>query len=212
MPNPPRNMSRQIKERDQLSKHQMKNDSALAHRSGMSKDELTTQLQQNWTMKSANLSESMAARQVRVSERMAEQLALLKATREAGKANLYDAEDVWNQAQTYMEACIEKGHPPSMMEFAACLGYTWRGAQRWMSQHPNTKSAELWGILRDMWTSLRNDLASEKVLDSIMSIYLSNNSGTGLSNNPGEVAEKQDVVSDYASADEVKRKYQNLDE
>ena len=210
MPNPP--ITRKTKPQDQLARNTKIREASFEHRTGKTKDELTTQLQQNWTMKSANLSESMAARQVRVSERMAEQLALLKATREAGKANLYDAEDVWNQAQTYMEACIEKGHPPSMMEFAACLGYTWRGAQYWMTQHPNTKSAEIWGILRDMWTALRNDLASEKVLDTIMSIYLSNNSGTGLTNNPGEVAEKQDTISDYKSADEVKRKYQNLDE
>ena len=161
-------------------------------------------------LRSSDLSETMAAKQQRVAEMIAQQIALLQAAHDMGRIDLYNTEMVWDRCMDYMQACMMRGHIPSMMELAVCFGYTWRGLTKWISEHPNTQSAEMLNLMRDSFTDMRNGLALEKVADNIMSLYLSNNSGTGLSNDPGEVAEKTDPLSDYRSASEVRKKYENL--
>lgn len=214
MPTKAPHTNKPTKPHDQLEKSYRQRTPDMDHKANQTSAEIAAQLREKQLIrnKGADFAEQMAIRQARVTEMVSSQLAMLRAAHDAGKVDLYNAEEVWDNAMHYMEACVMRGSIPSMMELAVCLGYTWRGVQNWTQKHPQTRTAELWGILRDATASWRNGLALEKVTDNLMTIYMSNNSGTGLSNNPTAEPEKEDPLEEYKTPDEVRKKYQNLDE
>lgn len=154
---------------------------------------------------------TMEQRQARTAERVAEQMAMLKRMYENGRVDLNDTDDVFQHAMTYMQACVMKGHLPSLMEFCVTMGHTWENVRKWTARRPDHPTTQVYHLFRDAWTDLRIGMGLERVTDNVLAIYLANNSGTGLSNNPVQEKGTSDPLGERKTAEEIKEKYKDLE-
>lgn len=154
---------------------------------------------------------SMEQRQARTSERVAEQMEMLYRVYQNGRVDLNDTDDVFQHGMTYMRACVMKGHLPSLIEFCVTLGHSWQNVQNWTRARPDHPTSKLYQMFRDAWTDLRIGMGLERVTDNVLAIYLANNSGVGLSNNPVQAAEKEDPLGERKSAEEIKEEYKDIE-
>ena len=186
---------------------------SIPKRPDMTAEEIATTMtdQQFVHSKHNEKSMSMAERQARTSERVAEQMELLYRAYQNGRVDLNDTEDVFQHGMTYMRACIMKGHLPSMMEYAVTMGWTWGGVKKWTKNHPESETTQIWNMFQDAWTDLRIGMGLERVTDNVLAIYLANNSGTGLSNNPVTETTTENPLGERVSAEEIKEKYKDLE-
>ena len=69
----------------------------------------------------------------------------------------------------------------------------------------------MFDLFRDAWTDLRIGMGLERVTDNVLAIYLANNSGTGLSNNPEKVTDPENPLGERKSAEEIKEEYKDLE-
>lgn len=154
---------------------------------------------------------SMEQRQARTSERVAEQMEMLMRTYQDGRVDLNDTDDVFQHGMTYMRACVMKGHLPGVLEFCVTMGWSWDGVKKWTAARPEHPTSQLYRLFRDAWTDLRIGMGLERVTDNVLAIYLANNSGTGLSNNPVQETSPTNPLGERRTAEEIKEKYKDLE-
>lgn len=183
----------------------------LQKRPDMTSEEIAVQLPDRKPLNPVDKSVSMEQRQARTAERVAEQMDMLRRSYASGRVDLNDTDDVFEHGMTYLQACVMRGHLPSLMEFCVTMGWTWQGVQNWTRARPEHRTTQVWNIFRDAWTDLRIGLGLERVTDNVLAIYMANNSGTGLSNSPVQEVQKENPLGERKSAEEIKEEFKDLE-
>ena len=98
------------------------------------------------------------------------------------RTSLHDAEAVRRVAESMMDRCSTTGLLPTVELLAACLGHSRRGLYKWLSDNPNSPTAEYLDQLRTAFSACRIAAADRGAADSSVSIFLLLNSNEGYTN------------------------------
>ena len=138
-----------------------------------------------------------------------QQLELLAGVRKDGKIDLDNLAAVEATATRYIESCKRAGVVPTILGLSAALGYSRKTVWQYITQHPESRTAQYLDALRSAFAAVLAQLGLSRNCSEAVSIFLLKNSGQGLTDKT-EVdisAHQESPLGEKISTEELKRKY-----
>ena len=138
-----------------------------------------------------------------------QQLELLAGVRKDGKIDLDNLGAVEATATRYIESCKRAGVVPTILGLSAALGYSRKTVWQYITQHPESRTAQYLDALRSAFAAVLAQLGLSRNCSEAVSIFLLKNSGQGLTDKT-EVdisAHQESPLGEKISTEELKRKY-----
>ena len=112
-------------------------------------------------------------------------------------------------ATRYIESCKRAGVVPTILGLSAALGYSRKTVWQYITQHPESRSAQYLDAIRSAFAAVLAQLGLSRNCSEAVSIFLLKNSGQGLVDR-AEVdisAKAESPLGERISTEELKRKY-----
>lgn len=110
-----------------------------------------------------------------------QKMQLLKATRERGRVDLKDLDEVSATAEEYMQSCKLAGVFPTMLGFAAACGYSRKHLYYYLEHNEHSATGQYINALRSSWAAILAEMGLARQASESVSIFLLKNSGQGMS-------------------------------
>lgn len=187
--------------------------SPIERRAGQSIEEMTAQMQearQNNRMYKAQYNEIAAEiKAQQFTDALNQQMELLAGVKKNGKIDLNDVTAVETTATRYIESCKRAGVVPTILGLSAALGYSRKTVWQYITQHPESRSAQYLDALRSAFAAVLAQLGLSRNCSEAVSIFLLKNSGQGLTDKTelDISAHQESPLGEKVSTEELKRKY-----
>ena len=138
-----------------------------------------------------------------------QQLELLAGVRKDGKIDLDNLAAVEATSTRYIESCKRAGVVPTILGLSAALGYSRKTVWQYITQHPESRSAQYLDALRSAFAAVLAQLGLTRNTSEAVSIFLLKNSGQGLTDKTelDISAHQESPLGEKISTEELKRKY-----
>lgn len=138
-----------------------------------------------------------------------QQLELLAGVRKDGKIDLDNLAAVEATATRYIESCKRAGVVPTILGLSAALGYSRKTVWQYITQHPESRSAQYLDALRSAFAAVLAQLGLTRNTSEAVSIFLLKNSGQGLTDKTelDISAHQESPLGEKTSTEELRRKY-----
>ena len=187
--------------------------SPIERKAGQTVEEMTAQMQeakQNNRMYKAQYNEVAAELKAQqFADALNQQVELLAGVKKNGKIDLNDIAAVEATATRYIESCKRAGVVPTILGLSAALGYSRKTVWQYITQHPESRTAQYLDALRSAFAAVLAQLGLSRNCSEAVSIFLLKNSGQGLTDKT-EVdisAHQESPLGEKISTEELKRKY-----
>ena len=183
--------------------------SPIERKAGQSIEEMTAQMQE---AKQGNRLYNQVSAELKTQQFAAaldQQIELLAGVRKDGKIDLDNLAAVEATATRYIESCKRAGVVPTILGLSAALGYSRKTVWQYISQHPESRTAQYLDALRSAFAAVLAQLGLTRNTSEAVSIFLLKNSGQGLADKT-EVdisAKAESPLGEKTSTEELKRKY-----
>ena len=138
-----------------------------------------------------------------------QQLELLAGVRKDGKIDLDNLAAVEATATRYIESCKRAGVVPTILGLSAALGYSRKTVWQYITQHPESRTAQYLDALRSAFAAVLAQLGLSRNCSEAVSIFLLKNSGQGLTDKTelDISAHQESPLGEKTSTEELRRKY-----
>ena len=138
-----------------------------------------------------------------------QQLELLAGVRKDGKIDLDNLAAVEATATRYIESCKRAGVVPTILGLSAALGYSRKTVWQYITQHPESRTAQYLDALRSAFAAVLAQLGLSRNCSEAVSIFLLKNSGQGLTDKTelDISAHQESPLGEKADPEALKRKY-----
>ena len=183
--------------------------SPIERKAGQTVEEMTAQMQE---AKQGNRLYNQVSAELKTQQFAAaldQQIELLAGVRKDGKIDLDNLAAVEATATRYIESCKRAGVVPTILGLSAALGYSRKTVWQYITQHPESRSAQYLDALRSAFAAVLAQLGLSRNCSEAVSIFLLKNSGQGLTDKT-EVdisAHQESPLGEKISTEELKRKY-----
>lgn len=187
--------------------------SPIERKAGQTVEEMTAQMQeakQNNRMYKAQYNEVAAELKAQqFADALNQQVELLAGVKKNGKIDLNDIAAVEATATRYIESCKRAGVVPTILGLSAALGYSRKTVWQYITQHPESRSAQYLDALRSAFAAVLAQLGLSRNCSEAVSIFLLKNSGQGLTDKTefDISAHQESPLGEKISTEELKRKY-----
>ena len=185
----------------------------LEKRAGQTVEEMTAQMQeakQNNRMYKAQYNEVAAELKAQqFADALNQQMELLAGVKKNGKIDLNDIAAVEATATRYLESCKRAGVVPTILGLSAALGYSRKTVWQYITQHPESRTAQYLDALRSAFAAVLAQLGLSRNTSEAVSIFLLKNSGQGLVDR-AEIdlaAHQESPLGEKADPEALRRKY-----
>ena len=140
------------------------------------------------------------------------QIELLEESHRQGRVDLYDAEAVRQKGLEYMRCCSTTATYPSLLGFAAALGYSRQRIYLFIQNNPESETAKVIDSFRSSWSAILMQQGLSRQSDAAVSIFMLKNSAQGLADRVEISASTAQNPLDVANADAdtIAQKYAEL--
>ena len=138
-----------------------------------------------------------------------QQLELLAGVRKEGKIDLDNLAAVEATATRYIESCKRAGVVPTILGLSAALGYSRKTVWQYITQHPESRTAQYLDALRSAFAAVLAQLGLSRNCSEAVSIFLLKNSGQGLTDKTelDISAHQESPLGEKADPEALRRKY-----
>ena len=183
--------------------------SPIDRRAGQSIEEMTAQMQE---AKQGNRLYNQVSAELKTQQFAAaldQQIELLAGVRKDGKIDLDNLAAVEATATRYIESCKRANVVPTILGLSAALGYSRKTVWQYITQHPESRTAQYLDALRSAFAAVLAQLGLTRNTSEAVSIFLLKNSGQGLVDR-AEVdisAKAESPLGEKADPEALRRKY-----
>ena len=183
--------------------------SPIDRRAGQSIEEMTAQMQE---AKAGNRLYNQVSAELKTQQFAAaldQQIELLAGVRKDGKIDLDNLAAVEATATRYIESCKRANVVPTILGLSAALGYSRKTVWQYITQHPESRTAQYLDALRSAFAAVLAQLGLTRNTSEAVSIFLLKNSGQGLVDR-AEVdisAKAESPLGEKADPEALRRKY-----
>lgn len=187
--------------------------SPIRREAGQTVEEMACQMEaakQGNRMYKAQYNEvSAALKAEQFSAALDQQIELLSGVRKNGKIDLDNLAAVEATATRYIESCKRASVVPTILGLSAALGYSRKTVWQYITQHPESRSAQYLDALRSAFAAVLAQLGLSRNTSEAVSIFLLKNSGQGLTDKTEiDIAARQESpLGEKADPEELRRKY-----
>lgn len=187
--------------------------SPIERKAGQTVEEMTAQMQeakQGNRLYKAQYNEVAAELKAQQFDAIiGQQLELLAGVRKDGKIDLDNLAAVEATATRYIESCKRAGVVPTILGLSAALGYSRKTVWQYITQHPESRTAQYLDALRSAFAAVLAQLGLSRNCSEAVSIFLLKNSGQGLTDKTelDISAHQESPLGEKISTEELKRKY-----
>ena len=138
-----------------------------------------------------------------------QQIELLAGVRKDGKIDLDNLAAVEATANRYVESCRRACVVPTILGLSAALGYSRKTVWQYITQHPESRSAQYLDALRSAFAAVLAQLGLSRNCSEAVSIFLLKNSGQGLTDKTeiDLAAHQESPLGEKADPEALRRKY-----
>lgn len=183
--------------------------SPIERKAGQSIEEMTAQMQEAKQGNRLYNQVSAELKNQQFAAALDQQIELLAGVRKDGKIDLDNLAAVEATATRYIESCKRAGVVPTILGLSAALGYSRKTVWQYITQHPESRTAQYLDALRSAFAAVLAQLGLSRNCSEAVSIFLLKNSGQGLTDKT-EVdisAHQESPLGEKISTEELKRKY-----
>ena len=183
--------------------------SPIERRAGQSIAEMTAQMQEAKQGNRLYNQVSAELKNQQFAAALDQQIELLAGVRKDGKIDLDNLAAVEATATRYIESCKRAGVVPTILGLSAALGYSRKTVWQYITQHPESRSAQYLDALRSAFAAVLAQLGLSRNCSEAVSIFLLKNSGQGLTDKTelDISAHQESPLGEKVSTEELKRKY-----
>ena len=183
--------------------------SPIERRAGQSIAEMTAQMQEAKQGNRLYNQVSAELKNQQFTAALDQQIELLAGVRKDGKIDLDNLAAVEATATRYIESCKRAGVVPTILGLSAALGYSRKTVWQYITQHPESRTAQYLDALRSAFAAVLAQLGLSRNCSEAVSIFLLKNSGQGLTNKTklDISAHQESPLGEKISTEELKRKY-----
>ena len=183
--------------------------SPIERKAGQTVEEMTAQMQEAKQGNRLYNQVSAELKNQQFAAALDQQIELLAGVRKDGKIDLDNLAAVEATATRYIESCKRAGVVPTILGLSAALGYSRKTVWQYITQHPESRTAQYLDALRSAFAAVLAQLGLSRNCSEAVSIFLLKNSGQGLTDKT-EVdisAHQESPLGEKISTEELKRKY-----
>ena len=183
--------------------------SPIERKAGQTVEEMTAQMQEAKQGNRLYNQVSAELKNQQFAAALDQQIELLAGVRKDGKIDLDNLAAVEATATRYIESCKRAGVVPTILGLSAALGYSRKTVWQYITQHPESRSAQYLDAIRSAFAAVLAQLGLSRNCSEAVSIFLLKNSGQGLVDR-AEVdisAKAESPLGERISTEELKRKY-----
>lgn len=142
------------------------------------------------------------------------QIELLEESHRQGRVDLYDAEAVRQKGLEYMRCCSTTATYPSLLGFAAALGYSRQRIYLFIQNNPESETAKVIDSFRSSWSAILMQQGLSRQSDAAVAIFMLKNGGQNLADRVEISATTAQTPLDASSidAESIAQKYNTLPE
>ena len=183
--------------------------SPIERRAGQSIAEMTAQMQEAKQGNRLYNQVSAELKNQQFAAALDQQIELLAGVRKDGKIDLDNLAAVEATATRYIESCKRAGVVPTILGLSAALGYSRKTVWQYITQHPESRTAQYLDALRSAFAAVLAQLGLSRNCSEAVSIFLLKNSGQGLTDKTelDISAHQESPLGEKISTEELKRKY-----
>ena len=183
--------------------------SPIERRAGQSIEEMTAQMQEAKQGNRLYNQVSAELKNQQFAAALDQQIELLAGVRKDGKIDLDNLAAVEATATRYIESCKRAGVVPTILGLSAALGYSRKTVWQYITQHPESRTAQYLDALRSAFAAVLAQLGLSRNCSEAVSIFLLKNSGQGLTDKTelDISAHQESPLGEKISTEELKRKY-----
>lgn len=181
----------------------------IERKAGQTVEEMTAQMQEAKQGNRLYNQVSAELKNQQFAAALDQQIELLAGVRKDGKIDLDNLAAVEATATRYIESCKRAGVVPTILGLSAALGYSRKTVWQYITQHPESRSAQYLDAIRSAFAAVLAQLGLSRNCSEAVSIFLLKNSGQGLVDR-AEVdisAKAESPLGERISTEELKRKY-----
>lgn len=183
--------------------------SPIERRAGQSIEEMTAQMQEAKQGNRLYNQVSAELKNQQFAAALDQQIELLAGVRKDGKIDLDNLAAVEATATRYIESCKRAGVVPTILGLSAALGYSRKTVWQYITQHPESRTAQYLDALRSAFAAVLAQLGLTRNTSEAVSIFLLKNSGQGLVDR-AEIdlaARQESPLGEKADPEALRRKY-----
>ena len=183
--------------------------SPIERKAGQTVEEMTVQMQEAKQGNRLYNQVSAELKNQQFAAALDQQIELLAGVRKDGKIDLDNLAAVEATATRYIESCKRAGVVPTILGLSAALGYSRKTVWQYITQHPESRTAQYLDALRSAFAAVLAQLGLSRNCSEAVSIFLLKNSGQGLTDKTelDISAHQESPLGEKISTEELKRKY-----
>ena len=183
--------------------------SPIERKAGQTVEEMTAQMQEAKQGNRLYNQVSAELKNQQFADALNQQVELLAGVKKNGKIDLNDIAAVEATATRYIESCKRAGVVPTILGLSAALGYSRKTVWQYITQHPESRTAQYLDALRSAFAAVLAQLGLSRNCSEAVSIFLLKNSGQGLTDKTelDISAHQESPLGEKISTEELKRKY-----
>ena len=183
--------------------------SPIERKAGQTVEEMTAQMQEAKQGNRLYNQVSAELKNQQFAAALDQQIELLAGVRKDGKIDLDNLAAVEATATRYIESCKRAGVVPTILGLSAALGYSRKTVWQYITQHPESRTAQYLDALRSAFAAVLAQLGLSRNCSEEVSIFLLKNSGQWLTDKTelDISAHQESPLGEKISTEELKRKY-----
>ena len=183
--------------------------SPIERKAGQSIEEMTAQMQEAKQGNRLYNQVSAELKNQQFAAALDQQIELLAGVRKDGKIDLDNLAAVEATATRYIESCKRAGVVPTILGLSAALGYSRKTVWQYITQHPESRTAQYLDALRSAFAAVLAQLGLSRNCSEAVSIFLLKNSGQGLTDKTelDISAHQESPLGEKADPEALRRKY-----
>lgn len=183
--------------------------SPIERKAGQTVEEMTAQMQEAKQRNRLYNQVSAELKAQQFADALNQQIELLAGVRKDGKIDLDNLAAVEATATRYIESCRRACVVPTILGLSAALGYSRKTVWQYITQHPESRTAQYLDALRSAFAAVLAQLGLSRNCSEAVSIFLLKNSGQGLVDR-AEIdlaARQESPLGEKADPEALRRKY-----
>ena len=183
--------------------------SPIERKAGQTVEEMTAQMQEAKQGNRLYNQVSAELKNQQFAAALDQQIELLAGVRKDGKIDLDNLAAVEATATRYIESCKRAGVVPTILGLSAALGYSRKTVWQYITQHPESRTAQYLDALRSAFAAVLAQLGLTRNTSEAVSIFLLKNSGQGLTDKTeiDLAAHQESPLGEKADPEALRRKY-----
>ena len=183
--------------------------SPIERKAGQTVEEMTAQMQEAKQGNRLYNQVSAELKNQKFAAALDQQIELLAGVRKDGKIDLDNLAAVEATATRYIESCKRAGVVPTILGLSAALGYSRKTVWQYITQHPESRTAQYLDALRSAFAAVLAQLGLSRNCSEAVSIFLLKNSGQGLTDKTeiDLAAHQESPLGEKADPEALRRKY-----